>query len=999
MLSDTERLSAAFAGHYRVEREIGAGGMATVYLAHDLKHDRDVALKVLRREVAATFGAERFAREIGIAGRLTHPNILPMFDSGTVTIDDRVLPFYVMPYVQGESLHARLRRERQLSLQDTLRIVRDIGEALDFAHEHGIVHRDVKPENVLLVGDRALLADFGIARAASTAALGHERLTGTGIAIGTPAYMSPEQAAADPAVDGRSDTYALAVMAYEMLAGEPPFTGVTPHAILARQISGDVHPLTTLRPHVVTAAMDTAIRRALSPAPADRFARASDFVSALESDEAAPAGRSPAFGATRRSRVVSLAAVAAALAIVVALVMKSPATPNDRRLGLGVMPFRALAGAVEWSETLPDLLSTFLDGTPGVRVADPWALWRPLRPSSDARARSPDPPEAERLARRAGVRRYVMGNVVRSGERLDLTLRIYGVGSAEPVASFTMNGSVDSTAQLAQRTAVEVLERVWEGANGGPSVPRMESVITQSPDALKAYLAAREAMRRGLPDSANAAITRAITIDSTFALGLLEAVLIRSWVQAARGQQFSGLRELAERALASEDSLSERQRLRLEATLASLETEGRRAATAWQQLLERDSTDVGAINGLSYASVVYGWQYGATLADMLRSAERAVQIDSTDGPALFRRAQLSLATRDSSDVRRQLTRLKALGSDAPLIRSVVRGIEALLANDQEFALMVDSLAVAPTIEWTGIYRNLRSYRPDRAVTLTERARRLAPPGPSQDLAVNALVGVLGAAGALRAVDSIWSAGAFASLGGPPVRLAQRVVHAALSGVEDSALTTRALRTLADYVPIDSALAYFASRPVWSVSYTLGAWHAQRGDTAVARRWLNIIAQFEGGGSPRTWRESIAADIGSRLAQRGGNADSARALAARAFDLWTIHTENTTDADLEPAMRFRYAQLLLAGGMRDSAARILRSFIPPTSWLGVYVPPAHMALGEMAERSGDLATAAQHYDEALQLLALGGSAVDARRAEAESALRRTAREPVFRFGRQ
>ncbi len=267
------------------------------------------------------------------------------------------------------------------------------------------------------------------------------------------------------------------------------------------------------------------------------------------------------------------------------------------------------------------------------------------------------------------------------------------------------------------------------------------------------------------------------------------------------------------------------------------------------------------------------------------------------------------------------------------------------------------------------------------------------------LAVNALVGVLGAAGELRAVDSIWSAGAFASLGGPPVRLAQRIVHTALLGIEDSALTTRALKTLSDYIPIDSALAYCNPRPVWSVSYTLGAWHAQRGDTAVARRWLAVIAQFEAGGSPRTWRESIAADIASRLAQRGGHPDSARALTARAYDLWTVHTENSTDADLEPAMRFRYAQSLFASGMRDSAARILRSFIPPTSWLGSYVQPAHMALGGIAEQSGDLAGAAQHYDQALQLLALGGPAVATQRLEAESALRRTAREPVFRYGRK
>lgn len=995
MVGDAEQLSAAFEGRYRVEREIGAGGMATVYLARDVKHDRDVALKLLRRELAAVLGVERFAREIAIAGRLTHPNILPMFDSGTVTIDGSVVPFYVMPYVQGESLYARLRRERQLPLTDTMRIVRDIGEALDFAHQQGVVHRDVKPENILLVGERALLADFGIARAAASASLGAERLTATGIAIGTPAYMSPEQAAADPAVDGRTDTYALAVMTYEMLSGEPPFTGVTPQAILARQISGDVHPLTTLRPHAVTPAMDAAIRRALSPAPADRFERTSDFVSALATPDVVP-GTQLQLLATRRARASALVALALIIAVAYRVIARGGSTPNDGRLGVGVMPFRALAGASEWSETLPDLLSTFLDGTPGVRVADPWALWRPLRPSSEARARSPDPSEAEHLARRAGVRRYVMGAVVRSGDRLDLTLRIYGVGNAEPVSAFTMSGSVDSTAQLAQRTAVQVLERVWEGANGGPAVPRMESVLTQSPDALKAYLTAREAMRRGLPDSANTAITRAITIDSMFALGLLEAVLIRSWVQAARGQQFSGLRELAQRALARSDSMSERQRLRLEATLASLETDGRRSATAWQSLLERDSTDMEANNGLSYVSLVYGWQYGATTNDVLRVSERAVRIDSTDGPALYRRAQLALASFDLTDVRRQLARLRALNSEAGLVRAAMRGIEALLATDQEFAVLVDTLASAPTIEWTGILRNLRSYRPDRAIILSQRALRDAAPGPAQSLAVNALAGVLAAAGQWRLVDSLWTAGAFGP--GPQVRLAQRILNSALLGIEDSTVTTRALTTLSEYVPIDSAFVYFSSRPVWSVLWSLGTWHAQRGDTSTARRWSSIVSQFEGGGSPATWREAIAADIASRIAERRGDADSADALAARAFTLWTIHTENASDADLEPAVRFRYARALLRRGMTDSAARLLGSFVPPTSWIGSYVPQSHMALASIAERSGDARGAARHYDQALQLFALGAGAVAALRGEAEAGLRRTAREPVFRYGR-
>jgi len=223
-----ERLKAALTDRYQIERELGSGGMATVYLAQDLKHERQVAVKVLRPELAAALGPERFHQEIKIAANLTHPHILPLHDSGEA---DGFL-YYVMPFIEGESLRDRLVREKKLSVPDSVRIVEQVASALSHAHERGVVHRDIKPDNILLAGDQAMVADFGIARAVEVA--GGERLTGTGLAVGTPAYMSPEQAVGDKNIDARSDVYALGCVVHEMVAGRAPFEGDTPQALLAK---------------------------------------------------------------------------------------------------------------------------------------------------------------------------------------------------------------------------------------------------------------------------------------------------------------------------------------------------------------------------------------------------------------------------------------------------------------------------------------------------------------------------------------------------------------------------------------------------------------------------------------------------------------------------------------------------------------------------------------------------------------------------------------------
>ncbi|HEU5154407.1 MAG TPA: protein kinase, partial [Gemmatimonadales bacterium] len=265
------RLDTGLSGRYTIARELGRGGMATVFLAQDLRHGREVAVKVLRPEVSASIGAERFLREIKMAARLNHPHILPMYDSG----EAEGLLFYVMPNMEGRSLRERLDRERQLPLEEALRITREVAAALDYAHRHQVVHRDIKPENILLHEGAALVADFGIGKAMSEGG----STTQTGMAIGTPAYMSPEQASGESGIDGRSDLYSLGCVLYEMLTGEPPFTGPTPQAIIAKRFVSAIPRVRTTRD--VPQEVDEAVNRALSRTPVDRFPTAAEFAEAL----------------------------------------------------------------------------------------------------------------------------------------------------------------------------------------------------------------------------------------------------------------------------------------------------------------------------------------------------------------------------------------------------------------------------------------------------------------------------------------------------------------------------------------------------------------------------------------------------------------------------------------------------------------------------------------------------------------------------------------------
>jgi serine/threonine-protein kinase len=395
------QLSTALADRYTLERPLGRGGMATVYLARDLRHRRPVALKVLHPELAFALGAERFLREIEMAANLSHPHILPLFDSGEVG----GLLYYVMPYVDGESLRDRLRRETQLPVDSTLQIAREVADALAYAHRQGVIHRDIKPENILLSGGHALVADFGVARAVDQP--GVERLTDTGLAVGTAAYMSPEQASGASQLDGRSDIFSLGCVVYEMLAGEPPFTGPTVYAIIAQRFNDKVPSVRVLR-SAVTPEMDQAVGRALAPVPADRFATATEFARALQ-PTVSMATPSPTLGprrfwrtGVRVSRRLQVAATALGVAAVIGLGALFGSHPS-RKVGaapvgpkvLAVLPFENLGDSADayFADGVTDALRTKLSQIGGLAVI--------ARSSSNEYRQTTKP--AQQIARELGV--------------------------------------------------------------------------------------------------------------------------------------------------------------------------------------------------------------------------------------------------------------------------------------------------------------------------------------------------------------------------------------------------------------------------------------------------------------------------------------------------------------------------------------------------------------------------------------------------------------------
>jgi len=434
-----ERVRAAFAQSYAVEREVGQGGMATVYLARDLKHGRQVALKVLRPELAAAMGGDRFPREIQIVAQLSHPHILPLHDSGEMG----GFLFYVMPFVEGESLRQKLKREGRLPMHEAVRILREVTDALAYAHEHGIVHRDIKPDNVMLSGRHAIVTDFGVAKAVSAA--GGEKLTTVGLALGTPAYMSPEQAMGETDVDHRSDIYAVGALAYEMLTGEPPFDRATAQAVLSAHVLDAPQDVTEKRENVPPVLGDL-IMRCLQKEKADRWQTAEQMLPLLETAATPSGGMTPTDTrpikatpvAKPRSRRVLIGSVAAAIVAVAGvgswLALRGEPAPGPERMA--VLPIADVSGSDgELVQAMYNQLVVSLGRVPGVTVA----------PSSAMEIYKTQPKPAADIARELNVGAILEGNVFRAGQRMRITLQLTNPHTIEQIwsQSFDINLSGD----------------------------------------------------------------------------------------------------------------------------------------------------------------------------------------------------------------------------------------------------------------------------------------------------------------------------------------------------------------------------------------------------------------------------------------------------------------------------------------------------------------------------------------------------------------------------
>ena len=535
-----DRLRSALASSYAIERELGQGGMATVYLAEDLKHHRKVAVKVLKPELAAAVGHERFLREITTTANLRHPHILPLYDSGEA--DDFL--YYVMPYVEGESLQTRLAREKQLPLDDALQIAREVADALSYAHAHDVIHRDIKPDNIMLESGHAVVADFGIARAVDAA--GGEALTQTGIAVGTPVYMSPEQAAGGE-IDGRSDLYALGCVLYEMLGGQPPFTGATAESLIHQHVMVDPPPISNLRPAVPAPVVAT-LSRALAKAPADRFNPVGMFASALTPDVATASHQAlPAASSPNRSAWIAVGAVAVAAALAAGFFLggsdSAPAAATRGERSIAVLAFENIGGDPEseyFSAGITEDILAHLSKNSDIKVV------RATQYAGNAKS-------LREVGRELGVNTVLSGSVRQAGDDVRVVAQLVDSETDQNLWAETYDRKLQNIFAIQTdiaRNITQAMGVVLVADAGGAAAP------TRDLEAYQLYLRGRFSRSQRTDEGVTRSVDffeQAIARDSNFAeayAGLAETwVLMSAYTGATADESLRQTLQAADRAL------------------------------------------------------------------------------------------------------------------------------------------------------------------------------------------------------------------------------------------------------------------------------------------------------------------------------------------------------------------------------------------------------------------------------------------------------------------
>jgi eukaryotic-like serine/threonine-protein kinase len=937
---DVTGFPASLAERYRLARELGRGGMATVYLVQDLKHDRPVALKVLHPELGAALGPERFLREIRIAARLRHPHIVPLYDSGNA---DGLL-YYVMPYVEGESLRDRLRREPQLPVDEALGIAREVADALTHAHEHELIHRDIKPENILLEGGHALVADFGIARAVGGTAT--TQLTVTGLAIGTPAYMSPEQAVGD-VVDVRTDIYALGCVLYEMLAGQPPFAAPTAQASIARRLTEPAPRIRLVR-DAVPAHLEQAIMTALERAPTDRFPSAAIFRDALAGGSGAPerSGRAEAqMGrrATRRRTKLALAAV-----VVLTLAVGTIALPRMGRLrggrapvaaatvptaavpGVAVLPFRTVgADPGLWHEGIVDLLSYNLEGLGQLRKIDPVTVLTGWRRMGGSASNALTAEKAREVGRRLGSRYVVTGRAVQIGADVQLIAEVHDVESGEMRGAVRATRPADSASSLVDELTLELLRRNLLPTDGQYPPPSLSRATTSSLPALKAYLAGEREYRTAHYGDAVPHYQRAVEADSNFAPAWFRLSSTCGWGECSH--------ELSKtyytRALNLADQLPDRDAKRIRS---------RGRAEPLEALTAKYPDDVEAWAALGES---YFHHIGVTLrpAEAYRGAfTRALQLHPYYAEAYAHLIEDAFLRLDSLDAQRFIDGYVALGGNQPCSYQMSHDLVWGPAAARERAM-----AVLDTVALTNCMQAPLAAPPhalDRMAEIYAAVADTASQALERKFVIWRLLQVRVPNGQIEAARR-----ALARLADSPVpdkTVPRWEIQLHLSGFPDSATVRRAARALAaEGAPTD----YF-----WlgALAISEGRWK----DVDAVRRALDRQTQsVEADPSPPGANaRAYAAALGALAGLARGDLDGLPEFesALRQVPVFGFDIEQP-----QQYLRLRVGKLLFDAGRTRDAERYFRSFNPYEYFS---TTQAELYLGRLAEARGRPEEAVAHY---------------------------------------
>jgi serine/threonine-protein kinase len=985
-------LQAALGRGYALDRELGGGGMSRVFVARESALDRDVVVKVLAPALAQEFSVERFAREIRLAAALQHAHIVPLLSAGAT---GGGLPFYLMPFVDGEPLRARLSRGDRLPIDEVVLVLRDVARALAYAHGRGVVHRDIKPDNVMLSGGAAVVTDFGIAKAVTSAreaapkSAPEDSLTRMGTSLGTPAYMAPEQGAGDPDTDYRADIYAFGAMAYELLAGEPPFGLRPPHTLLVAHLTEVPAPVTSRRPDTPPG-LAAIVMRCLAKDPADRPQSATEILAAMDAGTTTGStgtGTATTAGVTgagtvgrgalasepvarRRAIRTRVLSGLGAIALVAAGTVLGPRimgrTPPMEGTLVAVMPFNTRdAGLQMWREGMVDVLSRSLDGAGPLRTVAPSTTIG----QSPARA---DAASAATLGRSVGAGLVLFGDLSAVGpDSVHLRAALFDVRAGRVRHDIDLRGESTRMDALADTLSLRVLREL--GGAGGLAGTQLYTVGTRSLPALKAFLQGQQYYRRGLPDSAARAYQQAVEFDSTFSLGWrgVASIYIRTGRESDPGAQAA-----LDRAIRYKSGRSPRDSLLLRADSLRLAFVRRTpsATDAIDTLPELAAlfATLGAATAQYPSDPELWYEYGDAgfhfgefggmpQAQALAAFQRGIALDSGALVPYFHAWDLSLRRGDVTTAPRYARRIGALapGNGGVYYRLVAETLGAPPPFTGRAARLLDSVPVA----WVANVANQLATAPDSAGTARAVARHLLA-GPAARRAG------LDSSGRVALAVALAGRGGFdeavAALEGPvPPHLFGAMAQVGAIPKDRALETARSLvrATPARALPVARFLA--DSRDTATL--------------AVMATWAEGADAASGRAGPGARRTYLAPQVRAHLmAARGDTAGAVRTLLALPM----------TACRGAPCEGGFLSALLAASGRDRDAATVLDRWLPSATALSV--PMEWLLRGRIAERQGDRAAAAAAYRRVLVLWGQGDAFTRRVADEARGALTRVTR---------